>query len=65
MLARAAGEGIAGTVEGRVVSLPVPDADAARRLLQAHGEKVRDFEFRHGSMDDVFLAVTSTEEAAS
>lgn len=44
--------------EGDVVAVAVPDADAARALLAAHGDHVRDFEFRHGRMDDVFLALT-------
>jgi len=52
--------------EGDVVEIGVADADAARRLLAAHGDRVRDFEFRHGRMDDVFLALTghSAEGAA-
>lgn len=41
-----------------VVEIGVADADVARRLLAAHGDHVRDFEFRHGRMDDVFLALT-------
>lgn len=41
-----------------VVSITVPDARTARALLAQHGEAVRDFEFRHGRMDDVFLALT-------
>lgn len=41
-----------------VILVPVPDADTARALLAAHGDSVRDFEFRHGRMDDVFLALT-------
>lgn len=43
-------------------------ADQARRILAVLGDGVRDFEFRHGRMDDVFLALTGrrdeTEEAA-
>ena len=45
-------------VDGDVVRVMVPDASAARAILAAHGDAVRDFEFRHGRMDDVFLAVT-------
>jgi multidrug/hemolysin transport system ATP-binding protein len=50
---------------GPAVVIGVPDADVARRLLSVHGDHVRDFEFRHGRMDDVFLALTgrSAEEA--
>lgn len=44
--------------QGEVVMIGVPDADAARALLAAHGDRVRDFEFRHGRMDDVFLKLT-------
>ncbi len=56
-----------------VIVVPVPDAATARAILAEHGESVRDFEFRHGRMDDVFLALTgpagvgsetSTAEAA-
>lgn len=43
----------AGTQE-----IAVPDATAARRILSEHGDDVIDFEFRHGRMDDVFLALT-------
>ncbi len=41
--------------------LRVPDATVARRLLADHGDDVLDFEFRHGRMDDVFLALTGRE----
>lgn len=44
--------------EGGAVVIGVTGADVARRLLAAHGDAVRDFEFRHGRMDDVFLALT-------
>jgi multidrug/hemolysin transport system ATP-binding protein len=36
----------------------VRDAAEARRILSALGDEVLDFEFRHGRMDDVFLALT-------
>ncbi|MFS0912630.1 ABC transporter ATP-binding protein [Microbacterium sp. 179-I 3D2 NHS] len=39
----------------------VDGADAARAILCAHEDAVADFEFRHGRMDDVFLAVTGRE----
>ena len=53
--------------EGGAVVIGVDGADVARRLLSAHGEAVRDFEFRHGRMDDVFLALTgrSAEEVSA
>ncbi|CAN5235156.1 ABC transporter ATP-binding protein [soil metagenome] len=52
--------------DGEIVEIGVTGADVARRLLAAHGDRVRDFEFRHGRMDDVFLALTghSAESAA-
>lgn len=44
-----------------VVQVNVPDADIARMLLGEHGADVLDFEFRHGRMDDVFLALTGRQ----
>ncbi len=41
--------------------IPVPDATAARRIIAERGEAILDFEFRHGRMDDVFLALTGRE----
>jgi multidrug/hemolysin transport system ATP-binding protein len=55
-LARAAGAD--PERQGDSVVIGVPGADVARTLLAAHGDLVRDFEFRHGRMDDVFLALT-------
>lgn len=53
------------TTAGGVEEVPVPDAAAARRILTERGDGVLDFEFRHGRMDDVFLALTGrTAEAA-
>lgn len=66
-LIRSLGGGIGGAVEidGDVIRVAVTDAHDARRILAAHGDAIRDFEFRHGRMDDVFLALTGrTEEAA-
>ncbi|MGO1737069.1 MAG: ATP-binding cassette domain-containing protein, partial [Leucobacter sp.] len=40
---------------------PVADAAEARHLLAELGDAVLDFEFRHGRMDDVFLALTGRE----
>jgi multidrug/hemolysin transport system ATP-binding protein len=64
-LARAVGADPAR--EGEAVVIGVSGADVARRLLAAHGDRVRDFEFRHGRMDDVFLALTgrSAEEVGA
>ncbi|MDO9589675.1 MAG: ABC transporter ATP-binding protein, partial [Microcella sp.] len=49
-----------------VTEVLVPDAAVARSLLADHGDDVLDFEFRHGRMDDVFLALTgrAREEVA-
>lgn len=38
--------------------LSVADAAEARGILAAGGDGILDFEFRHGRMDDVFLALT-------
>lgn len=57
----AAASGVAITDRGDTVELRVPDAQVARRLLADHGDDVLDFEFRHGRMDDVFLALTGRE----
>ncbi|MDQ2698169.1 MAG: ABC transporter ATP-binding protein [Actinomycetota bacterium] len=50
--------GLEAVRDADVVDIAVPDAAEARRVLAAHGDDVDDFEFRHGRMDDVFLAVT-------
>lgn len=50
--------GAAPTVEAERVVIAVPDSRIAQMILAAHGEAVLDFEFRHGRMDDVFLALT-------
>lgn len=60
-LAAEAGAGIREEDDGGVVLLVVDDAGTARRILAEHGESVLDFEFRHGTMDDVFLALTGRE----
>lgn len=38
--------------------LTVADAAEARVILAERGDRILDFEFRHGRMDDVFLALT-------
>lgn len=57
----AAKAGLTVADRGGTAEIRVPDAAAARRLLADHGEDVVDFEFRHGRMDDVFLALTGRE----
>lgn len=63
LMAAARAAGAAPERDGELVVIPVPDAAVARMLLAAHGDRVRDFEFRHGRMDDVFLALTGREAA--
>ncbi len=55
-LARA--QGFDCHVDDDRIAVSVDGADSARRLLAEHGDSVVDFEFRHGRMDDVFLALT-------
>jgi multidrug/hemolysin transport system ATP-binding protein len=57
----AAASGLEPVDRGETVELRVPNAGAARRLLGELGDEVLDFEFRHGRMDDVFLALTGRE----
>ncbi|MFS0735073.1 ABC transporter ATP-binding protein [Microbacterium sp. 1P10UB] len=56
--ASAAAQGAEVSYDSGLAVMAVPDADTARAILAAHGDHVRDFEFRHGRMDDVFLALT-------
>ena len=60
LLALAAGIGaeVRNPEDAGPVRMVVNDAAAARRILELHGAAVRDFEYRHGTMDDVFLALT-------
>ena len=64
-LAAAEGVGIREEADGGVVRLVVDTAETARRILAGHGDNVLDFEFRHGTMDDVFLVLTGHEGDAS
>lgn len=50
--------------EGNVLRLAVEHSATARHLLAEHGGNVLDFEFRHGTMDDVFLALTGRKGEA-
>ncbi|WP_370628956.1 ABC transporter ATP-binding protein [Paenarthrobacter nitroguajacolicus] len=47
------------TLDNDVYRVEVDDSKQARHLLILGAERVHDFEFRHGRMDDVFLALTS------
>jgi multidrug/hemolysin transport system ATP-binding protein len=57
----AAASGVVAAERAGTFEIRVEDAAAARRVLVEHGEDVVDFEFRHGRMDDVFLALTGRE----
>jgi len=67
LLRLAAKHGAVPEQDDDIILVPVPDAATARAILSEHGDSVRDFEFRHGRMDDVFLALTgrSGEESAT
>lgn len=43
---------------GDACEITVDGSAQAREILARHGDDTLDFEFRHGRMDDVFLAVT-------
>lgn len=53
------------TTAAGVEEVAVPDAATARRILVERGDHVLDFEFRHGRMDDVFLALTGHKAEAA
>ncbi len=65
LVALARATGATAERDGDTVVVAVPASDVAQRLLAEHGDSVHDFEFRHGRMDDVFLALTgrSAEDA--
>ena len=48
-------------VEGQTIRFSIDDAAQARLILAELGDDVLDFEFRHGRMDDVFLALTGSQ----
>lgn len=50
------------TRDGSVMTIHVDCAEQALSILTAHGDAVVDFEFRHGRMDDVFLALTAARD---
>jgi multidrug/hemolysin transport system ATP-binding protein len=61
LTALATASGLTVADRGGTLEIRVGDSGAARRLLAEHGDDVVDFEFRHGRMDDVFLALTGRE----
>lgn len=60
-LAACEARGVVGEHIGDVVRVSVDRVEQARELLQV--PQVIDFEFRHGTMDDVFLNVTGGQAA--
>ncbi len=61
VLSVCAGKGLNPRVEAEDIVIPVTSSGQARALLSELD--IDDFEFRHGTMDDVFLAVTGGEVA--
>ncbi len=57
-------EGYHVTQKGDVCSVAVGSSQAALNILKRHEKQITDFEFRHGSMDDVFLQLTRSHEGA-
>lgn len=53
------GAALTCAVSSDVGRIAVPDADSALDFVNHHRSIVDDFEFRHGTMDDVFLSVTA------
>jgi multidrug/hemolysin transport system ATP-binding protein len=51
-------EGLHFTESGNDFSVAVESSQAALALLKRYEKQITDFEFRHGSMDDVFLQLT-------
>jgi multidrug/hemolysin transport system ATP-binding protein len=49
---------VAPTADGDQWRIPVASAAQARDVMDGLGDALQDFEFRHGTMDDVFLALT-------
>ncbi len=50
--------GVAPAADGDVWKVPVASATQAREIMDGIGDGLQDFEFRHGTMDDVFLKLT-------
>ena len=50
--------GVTPAQDDDVWRVPVASAEQARAVMDALGDALQDFEFRHGTMDDVFLALT-------
>lgn len=63
--AACADAGIPVQEEGARLLIHTPDSGTALDLIRAHRPTLTDFEFRHGTMDDVFLAVTGEAFSAA
>ncbi|HXR44570.1 MAG TPA: ABC transporter ATP-binding protein [Pseudolysinimonas sp.] len=50
--------GVVPAADGDVWTVPVASAAQARDIMDGLGTALDDFEFRHGTMDDVFLKLT-------
>lgn len=61
LLAECDAQGLTAEHLGETVRVPVDRIEQARAIL--HSPQVTDFEFRHGTMDDVFLNVTGGQAA--
>jgi multidrug/hemolysin transport system ATP-binding protein len=59
ILATCAGRSLTCVESQGLLAVHVDSSETARELLRLHDADIVDFEFRHGTMDDVFLALTS------
>ncbi|MFJ4037534.1 ABC transporter ATP-binding protein [Microbacterium sp. NPDC090007] len=54
-------QGLSPEAAGEIIRIPVDGVDQAKTVLLLPG--ISDFEFRHGTMDDVFLSLTKESAA--
>lgn len=54
--------GLTCQLDNGVFRIEVGNSRQAQEILGAAAERIRDFEFRHGRMDDVFLALTERRD---
>jgi multidrug/hemolysin transport system ATP-binding protein len=55
--------GLTATLSAGMARITVRDSTEAFDFLQENRSLIDDFEFRHGTMDDVFLSVTANRAA--
>lgn len=55
-------DGVAYEVRQNAYIIATPDSATAFQILKKYEGKYTDFEFRHGNMDDVFLALTGVTQ---